>query len=141
MELIDSANDVHRLSMARMNDIPPDELPARRREEHISVAGTMPQKENLPMVYLQITLRVRADRRPAAAEIYSRYKAPFLSGVAGAKSKELLVRDDDVQVLHGFDSQGNAEAYLKNPLFERDVVTALSPLLDAPPDVRVYAVA
>jgi hypothetical protein len=93
------------------------------------------------MVYLQITLKIRADRRPAAAEIYSRYKAPFLANVAGARSKELLVRDDDVQVLHGFDSKANAEAYLKNPFFERDVVTALSPLLDAPPDVRAYTVA
>jgi quinol monooxygenase YgiN len=101
----------------------------------------LPQKENVPMVYLQITLKVRADRRPAAAEVYRRYRAPFLSTVTGATSKELLVRDDDVQVLHGFDSRANAEAYLKTPLFERDVVTALSPLLDAPPDVRVYTVA
>ncbi len=93
------------------------------------------------MVYLQITLNIRKDRRPAAAEVYTRFKTPFLSSVAGAKSKELLVRDDDVQVLHGFDSKANAEAYLKNPLFERDVVTALSPLLGAPPDVRVYTVA
>jgi hypothetical protein len=86
-------------------------------------------------------LKVRADRRPAAAEIYNRYKTPFLRTIAGAKSKELLVRDDDVQVLHGFESKDDAEAYLKTPLFERDVVGALSSLLDAPPDVRVYAVA
>jgi hypothetical protein len=101
----------------------------------------LPQKEKAPMVYLQITLKIRADRRPAAAEIYGRFKAPFLKSVAGAKSKELLVRDDDVEVLHGFDSKANAEAYLRNPLFERDVVSALAPLLDAPPDVRVYTVA
>jgi hypothetical protein len=101
----------------------------------------MPEKEKHPMVYLQITLKIRADRRPAAAEVYTRYKAPFLANVPGAKSKELLVRDDDVQVLHGFDSKANADAYLKNPLFGRDVVTALSPLLDAPPDVRAYTVA
>jgi hypothetical protein len=74
------------------------------------------------MVYLQISLKIPPDRRPAAAEIYGRYKAPFLASIAGARSKELLVRDDDVQVLHGFDSKANAEAYLKNPFFERDVV-------------------
>lgn len=101
----------------------------------------LPQKEKVPMVYLQITLKVRADRRPAAADVYNHYKAPFLRTIAGARSKELLVRDDDVQVLHGFESRANAEAYLKTPLFERDVVGALAPLLDAPPDVRVYAVA
>jgi hypothetical protein len=93
------------------------------------------------MVYLQITLKIRADRRPAAAEVYNRYKPQFLAKISGAKSKELLVRDDDVQVMHGFDTQANAEAYLKNPFFERDVVSALAPLLDAPPDVRIYAVA
>lgn len=93
------------------------------------------------MVYLQITLKVPANRRPEAAEIYERYKGPFLNEVAGARSKELLLRDDDVQVLHGFDSSANANAYLKTPLFERDIVTELSGLLDAPPEVRVYAVA
>jgi hypothetical protein len=107
----------------------------------IGTSRHLPQKEKVPMVYLQITLKVRADRRPAAADVYNRYKAPFLRTIAGARSKELLVRDDDVQVLHGFESWANAEAYLKNPLFERDVVGALAPLLDAPPDVRMYAVA
>jgi hypothetical protein len=93
------------------------------------------------MVYLQVTLKVRADRRAAAGEVYNRYKTPFLTTIPGAKSKDLLMRDDDVQVLHGFDTKASAEGYLKSELFERDVVNALSPLLDAPPDVRVYAVA
>lgn len=91
------------------------------------------------MVYLQITLKVRADRRAAAGDIYARYKAPFLNGVEGAQSKDLLLRDDDVQVLHGFDSTAHANAYLKSSLFERDVVSALAPLLDGPPDIRVYS--
>jgi hypothetical protein len=42
-------------------------------------------------------------------------------------------------VLLGFDSTENANAYLKSQLFQRDVVTALTPLLDASPDVRVYS--
>lgn len=93
------------------------------------------------MVYLEITLKVPAARRPAAVQVYERYKTPFLTTVAGAKSKDLLVRDDDVQVLHAFDSQSHAEAYLKTSLFQSDVVSALAPLLDAPPDLRVYVVA
>jgi len=60
------------------------------------------------MVYLEI-VKVRRDRRAAAAEVYQRYKAPFLTGIPGAQSKELLVRDDDVQVLHGFDSTNRGE--------------------------------
>ena len=57
------------------------------------------------MVYLQITLKIADANRPAAAGVYQKYKAPFLNTIAGAKSKELLVRDEDVQVLHGFDPE------------------------------------
>jgi hypothetical protein len=93
------------------------------------------------MTYLQITLKVAASNRPAAAAVYQRYKAPFLSKIAGAKSKDLLVREDDVQVLHGFDTEEHANAYLKSDLFQADVVGKLEPLLASAPDVRVYKVA
>ena len=93
------------------------------------------------MVYLEITLQIAASNRPAAAGVYERYKGPFLKTIAGAKSKQLLVRDDDVQVLHGFDSVENANAYLSTGLFTSDVVGALEPLLDASPDVRIYQAA
>jgi len=93
------------------------------------------------MVYLQITLRIRPDNRTAAAGIYQQYKAPFLNTVKGAASKELLVRDEDVQVLHGFDTAENANAYLQSELFTADVVSGLKPLLEAAPDIRIYQVA
>ena len=93
------------------------------------------------MVYLQITLKIAPANRPAAAGVYQRYKTPFLSTIAGAKSKELLVRDEDVEVLHGFDTAEQANAYLTSPLFTSDVVGALQPLLDAAPDVRIYQAA
>lgn len=93
------------------------------------------------MVYLQITLGIAAADRAAAAGIYQKYKAPFLDTIAGAKSKELLVRDEDVQVLHGFDTKEHAIAYLQSGLFTDDVVAGLQPLLEAEPDVRIYQVA
>ena len=93
------------------------------------------------MVYLQITLKIAPANRPAAAGVYQRYKTPFLSTIAGAKSKELLVRDEDVEVLHGFDTAAQANAYLTSRLFTADVVGALKPLLDAEPDVRIYQAA
>lgn len=93
------------------------------------------------MVYLQINLNVAAKDRPAAAAIYSQFKGTFLAQAKGANSKELLIRDEDVQVLHGFDSTENAKAYLASALFKQDVVTALKPLLQSAPDVRVYATA
>ncbi|SPS01561.1 hypothetical protein [Cupriavidus taiwanensis] len=93
------------------------------------------------MVYLQISLKIADANRAAAAGVYQKYKEPFLSTVAGAKSKDLLVREEDVQVLHGFDSKVNANAYLQSELFTADVVAGLKPLLDAAPDVRIYEVA
>ena len=53
----------------------------------------------------------------------------------------MLVRDDDVQVLHGFDTAEQANDYLKTGLFTADVVGALRPLLDDAPDVRIYEAA
>ncbi len=95
--------------------------------------------EASPTAFLEITLKVAAKNRPAAAAVYQKYRAPFLTKVEGAKSKQLLVRDEDVQVLHGFDTPEHAAAYLKSPLFNDDVVKALAPLLEAAPEVRVYA--
>jgi len=93
------------------------------------------------MVYLQITLKLADANRAAAAGVYQKYKAPFLDTVGGAKSKELLVRDEDVQVLHGFDSEAHAKSYLESELFTADVVGGLRPPLDAAPDVRIYTAA
>jgi len=93
------------------------------------------------MVYLQIILNIAAKDRPAAGAVFSRFKGPFLAQAKGARSKELLIREEDVQVLHGFDVVENATAYLAGELFNQDVVTALKPLLQSPPDVRVYLVA
>src|SRR5699024_6883285 len=65
----------------------------------------------------------------------------FLESIAGATSKELLVRDDDVQVLHGFSTVADAQAYLGSEVFTRDVANELSPLLQAEPVIRIYDVA
>ncbi|MGP4086415.1 hypothetical protein [Streptomyces sp. KR55] len=90
------------------------------------------------MAYLEITLQVESANRVAAAGVYEKYKQPFLDTVPGAISKQLLVRDEDVQVLHGFQTVADAKAYLASDLFTRDVVGGLSPLLKAAPEVRVY---
>ncbi|MHB2080387.1 hypothetical protein [Pseudomonas asiatica] len=93
------------------------------------------------MVYLQITLQIAPANRGTAAGVYEKYKAPFLNTIPGARSKELLVRDEDVQVLHGFESAQHAAAYLQSELFTADVVANLKPLLEAAPDVRIYQTA
>ncbi len=88
---------------------------------------------------LEITLKIAPENRAAAAAVYTKYKAPFLETIAGAMSKRLLIRDDDVQVLHEFATTGEAQAYLTSPLFTDDVVTELKPLLTADPEVRIYS--
>ena len=91
--------------------------------------------------YLEITLHIDAHNRSTAAQVYTKYKNPFLSQIEGAQTKSLLVRDEDVQVLHGFETVEDAQAYLKSDLFNQDVVEALKPLLEAEPDIRIYDVA
>ena len=90
--------------------------------------------------FLEITLKIANENRKAAVGVYTKFKGPFLSKVAGAESKDQLVRDEDVQVLHGFASKKDAESYLGSDLFKKDVVGELGPLLAADPEVRIYEV-
>lgn len=91
--------------------------------------------------YLEITMKIDNGNRPAAAQIYTDYKGPFLAEIKGALTKDLLIRDEDVQVLHGFDSVENATAYLSSEMFKNDVFTGLQPLWSADPEVKIYTVA
>ncbi len=91
--------------------------------------------------YLEITMKIADENRSAAAKIYSDYRKPFLEQIKGALEKELLVRDEDVQVLHGFDSVENAKAYLESEMFKNDVFVGLKPLWQGEPEVRIFAVA
>lgn len=91
--------------------------------------------------YLEITMKIDEEKRESAAKVYFDYRTPFLESIKGALTKDLLVRDEDVQVLHGFDSRENAEAYLSSELFKNDVFVALSPLWSQDPEVRIYTVA
>ncbi len=88
--------------------------------------------------YLEITIKVPATDRAKAGAVYLKYKDPFLATIPGAQSKELLLRDEDVQVLHGFDSRASAVRYFKSALFGNDVVRELKPYLSADPEVRIY---
>ena len=58
--------------------------------------------------YLQITMKIKENDRPSAAKVYFDYREPFLQTIDGALTKNLLVRDEDVQVPHGFDSKEHA---------------------------------
>ncbi len=91
--------------------------------------------------YLEITMKIEVTNRPAAATVYTDYRGPFLKTIEGALTKDLLIRDEDVQVLHGFDNVEHAQAYLTSEMFQNDVFVGLKPLWSADPDVKIYGVA
>jgi hypothetical protein len=62
------------------------------------------RRRNVKQAILEITMKVSDADRPKAGAVYAKYKPPFLASVPGAKSKDLLLREEDVQVLHSFDS-------------------------------------
>ena len=62
--------------------------------------------------YLQVIMTIDPENRAAAAKVYTDYRQPFLDTIRGAMTKELLIRDEDVQVIHGFDSMEHAKVYL-----------------------------
>lgn len=91
--------------------------------------------------YLQVTMRIPEKNRKAAAKVYTDYRAPFLNTIPGAESKQLLLNDKDVQVLHGFDSVDHAKAYLKSDMFTKHVFPGLKPTWEGDPEVRIFSVA
>ena len=91
--------------------------------------------------YLEITMKIDEANRPAAAKVYNDYRQPFLDTIEGSLTEDLLIRDEDVQVLHGFDSAEHAQAYLSSSMFQNDVFVDLKPLWSADPDVKIYTVA
>lgn len=90
--------------------------------------------------YLEITLKISDNSRANAVGVYKKYKQPFLETIRGAKSKDLLIRNKDIQVLHGFTSVDNANAYLTSDIFNNDVVKELTPLLEDTPEIRIYSI-
>lgn len=101
---------------------------------------TMDKNKKETGAYLEITLQVKQENRMSAGGVYVKYKEPFLKQIKGATSKELLMRTEDVQVLHGFETEEEAKAYLTTDLFENDVVRELKPYLEANPEIRIYSV-
>jgi hypothetical protein len=113
------------------------EKPANQAKNEVETKKEEKMKET--GAFLEITLKIEDANRPAAVGVYSKYKQPFLTTIDGATSKDLLVRTDDVQVIHGFETEAQATAYLTSELFSKDIVGELGPLLAETPEVRVYS--
>lgn len=72
-------------------------------------------------------MTINPENRTVAAKAYTDYLQPFLDIIEGAPTKELIIRDDDIQVIHGFDSIEHAKAYLDSNLFKNKVTAGLHP--------------
>lgn len=90
---------------------------------------------------LQVTMNILEKNRASAAKVYTDYREPFLKTIPGAESKQLLVCDEVVQVLHGFDSVEHVQAYLKSNVFTKHVFPGLKPTWVADPEARIFTVA
>lgn len=86
--------------------------------------------------YLEITFKIDDLNRTNVVEVYNQYKVPFLENIKGAILKEILTRNQDIQVLHCFESEEDAHDLLKN-----DLSRALNPYLKEAPDLRIYTIA
>lgn len=106
----------------------------------VSIKKEIMSTERKISAFLEITMKVNESDRAAAASVYTKYRQPFLETITGAVSKQLLVRQDDVQVLHGFTSLAEAEGYLKSDLFNQDVVVELKPFFQEAPNIKIYSV-
>ncbi|WP_295730779.1 hypothetical protein [uncultured Limosilactobacillus sp.] len=91
--------------------------------------------------YLQVTMVIPEKNREAAAKFYTDYREPLFKTIPGAETKQLLVRDEYVQVLHGFDLVEHAKAHLKSDMFTKHVFPGLKPTWSSDPAVCILAVA
>ena len=66
--------------------------------------------------FLQMTLLVsQARREEAITKVYLPNRQRFLERVEGAVSMDLLFREEDIQVLVGFDTLEHARSSLESP--------------------------
>ncbi len=94
------------------------------------------------MAYLQITLDISEKNRAAAAAVYQKYKAPFLSQRSTALfQKNCWYVPKMCRFCIVSTRLNRLKPYLGSQLFTADVVEALKPYLNRAPDVRIYDVA
>ncbi|MFA5515544.1 MAG: hypothetical protein WDA20_04590 [Desulfuromonadales bacterium] len=90
--------------------------------------------------YLQISLPVPPERRDEAiTKVFLPSRQRFDELAEGAVSIDLLVRNEDLQVLAGFDTLEHARAFEKSPA-GRDLTGQLTKLAEKEPTVALYNV-
>jgi len=98
-------------------------------------------KEQMTTAYLQIVLKMNSSNRGELTSTYNKFKDLFQEQIKGAKTQELLFSDEDIQLLYGFDTFEDAEAFLSTELYNNVILVALKPLISNNPDIKIYNVA
>ena len=96
--------------------------------------------DTMAKAYLQITLKINSAAKGAASGVYDKFQDSFLDQIKGATSIELLVGDEYIQLLHGFGTADDAQAFLSTELFNNGILVALKSLVVDTPEVRIYTV-
>ncbi|MGJ1290427.1 hypothetical protein I6I97_21535 [Sphingobacterium multivorum] len=98
-------------------------------------------KEQMTTAYLQIVLKMNSSNRGELTSTYHKFKDLFREQIKGAKTQELLFSDEDIQLLYGFDTYEDAEAFLSTELYNNIILVALKPLISNNPEIKIYHVA
>lgn len=90
--------------------------------------------------YLQITLLIPPERREEAiSKVYLPNRLRILDRIEGAVSMDWLARQEDVQVLLGFDTLERAQGYQESPS-GRELTDALGAYAAKAPQPVLYTV-
>ncbi len=95
-----------------------------------------------PAVRAHLLIRVKIDesrREEMIDKVYEPNRTRFLERISGAISKNLLVRPEDIAILHGFDTRESAEAYLQSSLYQQ-IVNGIADYQEENPSVALYNV-
>ncbi|WP_312743435.1 hypothetical protein [Sphingobacterium multivorum] len=98
-------------------------------------------KEQMTTAYLQIVLKMNSSNRGELTSTYNKFKDLFREQIKGAKTQELLFSDEDIQLLYGFDTYEDAEAFLSTELYNNIILVALKPLISNNPEIKICHVA
>ena len=78
----------------------------------------MPAIQPAIRAYLQETFTLAStSREEMILQVYAPHRPRFLGRVAGAVSINLLLREEDVQILYGFDTLESAKSFLESAYF------------------------
>lgn len=91
--------------------------------------------------YLSVNMKIDSGKLPEVTRVYTSYWEQFLKTIHGARTKDLVIRNEDVQILHSFNSVEDAVGFLSSEMFQKAVFIDLQPYWNDELNVRIYTAA